>query len=1585
MSAAAGHICIPVMESSEVVVVDINKGLPDEPEDLLEILAAEAAPLSTWYDFARAYLAQGKEASFIHICQEGTRDEVIGEVERFFGKKPTYELIQFHCALAALYMGKGKEEKDRAKKADWFNKATTCLTSAKTLDPNEQLVRLSLGQLALAKGDTAVAKQEFSRAMLLLNNGRPNIAATLATAGLLYKKEQLKEALALYRRALKEHPSCPAEVRLGIAVCCFRMGKMTSAQAAYERVLQLDPECADALLGLAAIKFNSQPNVQQGMADGLALLTRAYEINPTHVGTLNLLAHYCLLKGQYDKVLLLSRSALELAESDNLRADCLLQQARAYHALGSYNEAMQHYSSASRLDPSLALPHMGLAQMYLARGLDEGTSINASSELESALKAAPVFYDALKIHLCLHSLDESTSNNSSSELESALKAAAVFYAALTYVIQLASFVFYSLDESTSTKALFELGIALKAAPVFYAALTILGQLIYDHPAKIEKTITHFKDAAHRQVEDSDIWELLAELVSEGIRAWSRHPPTHAGSLKAYEHGLGIHRRKQAEVARKREDAIAKRRERIASAAEKKVSAKDDLFGSDDDAEDEDPEVAAAAEAVAAAAIPEHKVPSRLLNNAAVLFYRCVLSRSCPGASAVAGAGSWKWGSGVGAGPGESGAGTGAVVIPGSSKWGASAGATAANDGSGAAGRTPEAIALMTKADASVRTKAETASAGRTPEAIALMTQANASVPAEAETASAGRTPEAIALMTQANASVPAEAEIASAGRTPEAIALMTQANASVPGEAETASMEGSANLAQTGCRAGRTPEAIALMTEANASVRAEAETASLEGSAATSAADLRRLTLGYNNARLQEASGNYTSARDVYEAILEMHPGYIDCYLRLSCIARRTGALGEALSWAQRALNLQGGHSDALALMSQLYMDRREWKLANDMIKRLLEDRNNAKDSYGHLAYGNLNMAMAPSDRRKDADSKKAEERLVKAMDEYSKVLRAEPSNVFAANGLGAVMAEMGRLEEARDIFTDVQVLSSGGVVAELGGCEEARDILIDVQVSCVPLYLGGLGCPVLHSSVILGFWVLGSGGVVAGGVVIEMGRLEEARDIFTDVHVACVDCGFLPQGAVASGGGFLHIPDVYINLANVALAREEYTTAVGLYQVAMDKLDMSKQCMVLLYLARAHYDGGDLRAAKQHLLRCIHVAPTDYKIRFNVALTMQEWAVRLYRKNRPSNDSTKLQEYRQAQGELKEALKKNRPSNDPTKLQEYRQAQGELKEALKIFEHLQVKGHEATSIDAVKLKAHVTFCKDQVKKAEIHIQAAEDEYNTLASKREAQEKIRQIAEVKRSIEELKKKDETRRIDAEKQRLAGDALEKTERIEAEKQRLAGDALEKAERVKEAWRTSRIDMSMPEEGKDKKKKGKGKKGKQDDGFLADEEEEERSEEEGGGGDPTEKAVDALFGGDSGDEEAKEDLMARAGLNSDTEDEGGDKGEPSASQPSKRRKLKRGAEVAKEEKPASGDELEDDDGEAGANDLLDDDEEAEPAQAKRVRRTALDDSDSEGEGGKASDADMEDADDGAADGADATEKNVDALFDDDDDDE
>ncbi len=74
------------------------------------------------------------------------------------------------------------------------------------------------------------------------------------------------------------------------------------------------------------------------------------------------------------------------------------------------------------------------------------------------------------------------------------------------------------------------------------------------------------------------------------------------------------------------------------------------------------------------------------------------------------------------------------------------------------------------------------------------------------------------------------------------------------------------------------------------------------------------VTLGFNQARVQEAAGDTQAAARSYRAMLDAFPAYTDCHLRLACIAKHRGDLAGALKLTQKALEAKPGLPDALAM-----------------------------------------------------------------------------------------------------------------------------------------------------------------------------------------------------------------------------------------------------------------------------------------------------------------------------------------------------------------------------------------------------------------------------------------------------------------------------------------------------------------------------------------------------------------------------------------------------------------------------------------------------------------------------------------------
>ncbi|KAK9844132.1 hypothetical protein WJX81_005444 [Elliptochloris bilobata] len=747
------HIYIPVAGlSDEVVAVPLSE-LPAEAEDLLDILKAEEAPLSVWLDFAKAYLAQGQMKQYLHILREGTGPEV----KEFFGDRDKFEQVHIHCALAAYHTAAGRTERDREARSRHFQQARGLLSAARLIAHDEQLVLLGLGQLSLAEGNLVAAKQEFERATKLQSNGCVNIAGYLALANLLFRQGAYKEALAAYTRGLRAHPGAPAEVRLGLAACHFRLGRLPAAHAAFQRVLELSPGCAEALLGLAVIAF-AGPDPERGAREGLDLLCRAYGADAGHPGVLALLAQCSLARGDAGRASTLASAAAEAADADDARAEALSLQARlrntitgvqqararhaaarAHHAAGRLADAYRCYQQASKLDARLPLPLLGMAQMNLLQ--KEFT--NAASLLETALQRVPGWVDALKV---------------------------------------------------------------------------LGALYPQAERKGQAAVAHFRAATEAGSASGEVWEMFGELLA------ATEP---AEALKAYKRALSLQREAAEAEANRRKKAA----ERCAAARARAVLAPGITNG--DAGKDLTLSTDEAAAAAEAAEVPPEPLPAKLLNNAAVLHMR----------------------------------------------------------------------------------------AGDTSAAFTLMKEA---IEAMKGTAAGG---------------LPAGAEI----------------------------------------------------------------------------------TLVFNQARIREAAGELTAAAADYRGILAGLPGYVDARLRLAAIARARGDLGGAVVEAQAVLDERPEHPDAVALLGAVHLEQKDYPAAEARFMELVQAHSTKHDAYAWLGLASLNFATAPFDRKKPESVRKAEKQLPRALDAYKRVLERSEGNAFAANGIGAVLAEQGHLGAARAVFAQVQ------------------------------------------------------------------------------------------------------------------------------------------------------------------------------------------------------------------------------------------------------------------------------------------------------------------------------------------------------------------------------------------------------------------------------------------------------------------------------------------------------------------------------------------------------------------------------------
>ncbi|ETV78135.1 hypothetical protein H257_08339 [Aphanomyces astaci] len=180
------------------------------------------------------------------------------------------------------------------------------------------------------------------------------------------------------------------------------------------------------------------------------------------------------------------------------------------------------------------------------------------------------------------------------------------------------------------------------------------------------------------------------------------------------------------------------------------------------------------------------------------------------------------------------------------------------------------------------------------------------------------------------------------------------------------------------------------------------------------------VTVLYNLALAYEKLGEWRASTGIYKAILETFPWYLDALLRLAVLERDVGNADKATTLLDQALAQDPTCATACLLQANMHFAKREWSLAQKKYEAVLgmkqPDGGMAmkNDPYTFLSMGNIFMSNIGEKGRYVKNMTLSETY-------YKKTLSGHAQNVYAANGIGIMLAEKGQFDKAKLVFAQVR------------------------------------------------------------------------------------------------------------------------------------------------------------------------------------------------------------------------------------------------------------------------------------------------------------------------------------------------------------------------------------------------------------------------------------------------------------------------------------------------------------------------------------------------------------------------------------
>ncbi|CAL2036808.1 unnamed protein product [Caenorhabditis brenneri] len=372
-------IAIPLKDSHEDEVIEINITDLPEGEEVLTILEAEEAKLSYWIEVALEYYRQGRVDPFMTILESaGSRAGL-----EYIGVKQ--DQMRALDILAAYWMTQGYREKTKDKKQDFFSKATVLFNTADKIAMYEWSHLTVRAWFYLFERDKSTNKYELADQQFnyVVKTYPQNVLPLIGKAVIAFNKKDYKTAVYFFRKAIRQRHHSIADLRVGIGHCYAKLGFMDKAKLAFQRALEIESENVSAMCGLGIILMNTLDPANLHAA--VKLFGKSYNLQADHPVALVHLANHFFFKGETERAWTLAWHAATFNECDSIKAEAFYQMGRCRHSQGQYEGAYKYYYQARQANNGEhTLAHYGLGQMYIHR-----------NEIEDAIKCFETVHQRL--------------------------------------------------------------------------------------------------------------------------------------------------------------------------------------------------------------------------------------------------------------------------------------------------------------------------------------------------------------------------------------------------------------------------------------------------------------------------------------------------------------------------------------------------------------------------------------------------------------------------------------------------------------------------------------------------------------------------------------------------------------------------------------------------------------------------------------------------------------------------------------------------------------------------------------------------------------------------------------------------------------------------------------------------------------------------------------------------------------------------------------------------------------------------------------------------------------------------------------